>query len=61
MDQSWGSAQQNYIHRLEIMQNKAMQVIQNIKYNSSAKLIYIPINQLYQQQLGTLMFYLNAP
>ena len=43
------------------MQNKAMRIIQNIKYNSSAKPIYkklkvFPINQLYQQQLGKLMF-----
>ena len=57
----WGSAQQKYVHRLEIMQNKAMRVIQNLKYNSSAKPTYkklkvLPIEQLCQQQLGKLMF-----
>ena len=56
----WGSTQQKYVHRLEIMQNKAMRVIQNLKYNSSAnptykKLKVLPIEQLYQQQ-GKLMF-----
>ena len=57
----WGSAQQKYIHRLDIMQNKAIRVIQNIKYNSSEKSIYqklqvLPIYHLYQQQLGKFMF-----
>ena len=38
-----------------------MWVIQNLKYNSSAKPIYknlkvLPIDQLYKQQLGKLMF-----
>ena len=36
----WGSARQKYIHRLDIMQNKAILVMQNIKYNSSDKPIY---------------------
>ena len=59
----WGSAQQKYVHILEIMQNKAMWVIQNLKYNSSAKPTYkklkvLPIVQLYQQ-LGKLLLYLH--
>ena len=55
----WGSAQHKSVHRLAIMQNKAMRVIQNLKYNASAKLQLkklLPIDQLYQQQLGKLMF-----
>ena len=40
----WGGTHKSYTHELQVLPNKAIQVINNYKYNESASLIYRKLN-----------------
>ena len=40
----WGGTHKSYTHKLQVLQNKAIRVINNYKYNESASPIYRKLN-----------------
>ena len=59
----WGSTHTNYIHKLEVLQNKSVRSVTNSKYNDSSWPIYkklkvLPLSKLHQMETAKLM-YLN--
>lgn len=57
----WGSAHKHRLHKLEIVQNRAIRNIYNAPYNSSANILYKNLNipkldDLFKIQMGKLMY-----
>ena len=53
----WGSTYKSYLHKISILQNKVVKVVTQIKWNSSANLLYtnlkvLKLNKLYQYEVG---------
>ena len=60
----WGSAKKIHLKKIQVLQNKAIRVLTNTKYNESALPLYkltkiLPLNDIYQFQLALCMYQLN--
>jgi len=57
----WGSTYKTFLHKLEVLQNKAIRSITNSKYNESTEPVYkqlgiLPLPKLYQLEAAKFMF-----
>ena len=56
----WGSTYKSYLHKISILQNKAVKIVTQTKWNSSANSSYInlkvlKLNKLYLYEVGKIM------
>ena len=57
----WGSIYKSYLHNISILQNKAVKIVTQAKWNSCAnpsytKLKVLKLNSLYQYEVGKIMY-----
>ena len=57
----WGSAYKSYLHRISILQNKAVKIAPQTKWNSCANPSYtnakvLKLSKLYQYEVGKIMY-----
>ena len=60
----WGGTHKSYTHKLQVLQNKAIRIMNNSKYNESASPIYRKLNimtfdNMYKLESGKFM-YMNS-
>ena len=57
----WGNTYKTYIHKLEVLQRKAIRVITNSKYNTSSSQLFkktkiLKLGDIYNTQISMFMY-----